>query len=588
MIIFIILLHNGYKNQKERDLQSNVQTVTKTYKLFIEQFLDSIYKEYQFNNKSFYNIHQYAQNAYLNNPNISLNSLKNNIKKHFSLNDFDIDIFLLDETYTITNATFEKDIGFNLSKIEDAKMYLDKTSKDSKIYVASNISIDRLEYVLKVYSYSKIKEGKYFEMGFKFDNPFYKDLSQNLEDIFQKTNNKLSLFSVSTAGKYQYRIDLLYKPHTSISKKEYEKTIEKFDIGKLTDDPFINAIRSKQIQNEIADDRYLVYVPLITKEDSTNLFYNSIGLKIDIDIAPYNESLAKTNQKFILFGIIIFVFLSVLYYFIRFSFYESIKRITNFFEKDQKVTDTYLLSKNDEFGVLVEKYNTLFDKFTNEVGLNTKLLEDNKRFIADTVHQIRTPLTNIMMNGEMIKKFQKDDSLSSFVDKIDSSINMLSDSYENLAYLTTYDSIEYNPVKLSLSDAINQKTKFFETISKVNQKKIISNIHKDINIFMNQIELERIIDNNISNSIKYGTKDRPIIINLSKSKDTVTVSFSTYGDPIKNKDMVFEKNYRENEARRGLGIGLYMVKDICEKYGVTYDLKCQDKQNIFSYTFKTI
>ena len=38
-----------------------------------------------------------------------------------------------------------------------------------------------------------------------------------------------------------------------------------------------------------------------------------------------------------------------------------------------------------------------------------------------------------------------------------------------------------------------------------------------------------------------------------------------------NKDE-FEKNYRENEAKRGLGLGLNMVKNICDKYKITYDV----------------
>ena len=49
---------------------------------------------------------------------------------------------------------------------------------------------------------------------------------------------------------------------------------------------------------------------------------------------------------------------------------------------------------------------------------------------------------------------------------------------------------------------------------------------------------------------------------------------------------VFEKNYRENEAKRGLGLGLNMVKGICQKYQIGYELSFKDGQNIFTYTFK--
>ena len=81
-----------------------------------------------------------------------------------------------------------------------------------------------------------------------------------------------------------------------------------------------------------------------------------------------------------------------------------------------------------------------------ELELNSNLLDENMRFIADTVHQIRTPLTNIMMNGEMIKKIPKKiKTMDTFIEQIDASISMLSNSYEDLAYLVTSNSISYKP-----------------------------------------------------------------------------------------------------------------------------------------------
>jgi signal transduction histidine kinase len=239
-----------------------------------------------------------------------------------------------------------------------------------------------------------------------------------------------------------------------------------------------------------------------------------------------------------------------------------------------------------EINFLHNNYNDLREKLLKEIELNSNLLKENKRFIADTVHQIRTPLTNIMMNGEMVKKFQKDDSLSSFIDKIDASINMLSNSYEDLSYITTSDTIEYPATKVNISSMLKNRIKFFSTISKVNKKEIISNIEDDIFIYINQIELERIIDNNISNGIKYATKDELIIINLFKNTDFIILEFKTFGNPIQNKNRVFEKNYRESEAKRGLGLGLNMVKNICDKYETTYSVTYKDNQNIFIYTFK--
>jgi nitrogen fixation/metabolism regulation signal transduction histidine kinase len=46
------------------------------------------------------------------------------------------------------------------------------------------------------------------------------------------------------------------------------------------------------------------------------------------------------------------------------------------------------------------------------------------------------------------------------------------------------------------------------------------------------------------------------------------------------------KSYKENESKRGLGLGLNMVKRICDKYKISYDVKYIDDQNIFIYKFE--
>jgi len=585
---FFFIIYNGYTNQKNKDLKSNINTVTQAYQFFIENSLKSIYKEYNTQQKLFYNIHKFSQNEYLKNTNTDLNSLKNKIKKEFNITNIDIDIYAIDKTYTITHSTFKKDIGFNLSVIEDAKNYLDKTKKDSKIYVASNISIDILDSNLNVYSYSKISDDKYFEMGFKFKNTFFRKLKHNINTNYKDSTNKVELYRViNTSDKKQIYNNLFKdKSKLNISKEEFQKNIKKFDINTPTDNKHINSIRLNKTLTEINDNSYIVYAPLLRKDTNEYLFYNNILMKLEIDISQFHQTLQQTKKNFYIFGFIVLLFLMILFYFIKYNFYKPMLKIIDTFDSEKKIEDEKLLQKKDEFGVLVEKYNKLYDSLNKEIQLNTNLLKENKKFIADTVHQIRTPLTNIMMNGEMVKKFQTDEKLSLFVDQIDASINMLSNSYEDLAYITSFDTIEYRSKKINLSELLNKRVKFFSTISKVNFKEIVSDIEDDIYININEMECERIIDNNISNGIKYATPNKPMSINLSKINNSVKIKFKTFGKPIKNKDKVFEKNYRENEAKRGLGLGLNMVKNICKKYDISYSVAYENKQNIFIYIFQ--
>ena len=114
----------------------------------------------------------------------------------------------------------------------------------------------------------------------------------------------------------------------------------------------------------------------------------------------------------------------------------------------------------------------------------------------------------------------------------------------------------------------------------------VAKIEDEIYVNMNEIELERIIDNNLSNAIKYGFKDKTIDVFLIKNKNEAILEFRTFSNKIKNRDMIFSKNYREDDAKRGLGLGLYMVSNICIKYDIKYEILYENEQNIFKYIFK--
>lgn len=582
LFIFLGTTYYFYEEQYKKDVQSYVKNEVLLHKKAIVSSIKNANLEFKKRKEFFYEIHQMALQIMKNNPNINLKDLQKNLKEEFKLVNTDVELYLIDKTYTIYQTTFSKDLGFNLSAVNEAKYFLDKTTKDGNIYLSDFTSTDSINMEYKLYSYAKLDDNRYLELGFidkRINNTAISTINENL-----KSSNKINLFVVLKNEKGFFNYELI-KNRNVVDKENFFKNIETFSFENINKNNILDVGLNFKEQISINDNIVTVITPLFD-ENMYNIFGGeNIVMKLQIDISDKKEFL-KNFETTINFSLtIISILLLVLYLFIKRHFTNPIDTISNSLKNSQKINDKTILLGNDELSDISNKYNILFDKLSKEIELNQNLLNENKRFIADTVHQIRTPLTNIMMNGEMVKRFQKDNTLSSFIDKIDSSVNMLSNSYEDLAYVTTYDSIEYKPTKISLSDMLEKRVKFFSTISKVNHKEINTNIQNDIFIYINQIECERIIDNNISNGIKYATKDKLITINLFKNNNLITLEFKTYGNPIKNKDKVFEKNYRENEAKRGLGLGLNMVKGICEKYNITHTVKYEDGQNIFTYIF---
>jgi PAS domain S-box-containing protein len=221
-----------------------------------------------------------------------------------------------------------------------------------------------------------------------------------------------------------------------------------------------------------------------------------------------------------------------------------------------------------------------------QVEKNQFLLDENKQFIADMVHQIRTPLTVIMTNSSLIE-MQSESQISSYTTQINSAINMLSNSYEDLSYIISNDTIEYKPMDIDFTDFINERVDFFEVIAQANGKTIHRHIESDIRVNMNDTELERLIDNNLSNAIKHSNDRSKIEVILEKNNSDMILKFISTGENISDVSMIFDKNYTEtHSAKRSLGLGLNMVKTICEKNSITYSAHSEDGINTFTYVFK--
>ncbi|MGB5506252.1 MAG: histidine kinase dimerization/phospho-acceptor domain-containing protein [Sulfurovum sp.] len=242
--------------------------------------------------------------------------------------------------------------------------------------------------------------------------------------------------------------------------------------------------------------------------------------------------------------------------------------------------------KTEEY-IAKKELESLHLKLQDQIEHNQLLLDENKIFIADMVHQIRTPLSVIMTNSSLIE-MKTDKDVSSYITQINSAINMLSNSYEDLSYIISNDTIEYKPVEIDLSDFLNERIDFFEVIAQANKKVISTNVDNGLKISMNDTELERLIDNNISNAIKHSNDKSEIEIVLErKSNPGVILQFISKGNDIHNVTKLFEKNYTENQgAKRSLGLGLNMVKMICEKNNIDYCAHSKNNTNTFTYIFK--
>lgn len=244
----------------------------------------------------------------------------------------------------------------------------------------------------------------------------------------------------------------------------------------------------------------------------------------------------------------------------------------------EKNRDLMQLNTNLE-KIVEEKTGAL--KRSNEY--TKELLKQQDRFVNNAIHEINTPLAIIMMNIELHNlKMPK----SSYLTKIEAAAKVLENIYEDLGYVVKKNRTPYPKEKLQMSQFLEERVAYFHDVAEGNDLTFKTNIEPDIFIYFSSVELQRIVDNNLSNAIKYATTKSVIQASLHVKDSKVEFSVTNRGKPIQKPEKLFERYYREDQARGGFGLGLNIVKEICDANDVKIDVISSDGQTSFVYTFE--
>jgi two-component system, OmpR family, sensor kinase len=115
---------------------------------------------------------------------------------------------------------------------------------------------------------------------------------------------------------------------------------------------------------------------------------------------------------------------------------------------------------------------------------------------------------------------------------------------------------------------------------------IESNIEQDIYILINPKQLQRVVDNNISNAIKYSYEENKIEVHFYIKDGVCSLSFKGYGVGIEKVNKIFTRYYREDVSKGGFGIGLNIVKSIIDSYEIQLNIESKINQgSTFKYDF---
>lgn len=195
-------------------------------------------------------------------------------------------------------------------------------------------------------------------------------------------------------------------------------------------------------------------------------------------------------------------------------------------------------------------------------------------FIKDTTHELNTPVSVIVANIEGIDTQHLDEKYAKKIRRVDIAARTISNIYNDLTYLILHNDIVVKNEDINLSRFLCERVDYFKVT--MEQKKIdfIRNVQEDIFIHMDRNKLGRLIDNLISNAIKYNKVKGSIEIKLDK--DSLEVIDTGVGIEKDKIDSIFERYHRvNNNSVGGFGIGLHIVAMICKEYNIDIDVNSE-------------
>jgi len=191
------------------------------------------------------------------------------------------------------------------------------------------------------------------------------------------------------------------------------------------------------------------------------------------------------------------------------------------------------------------------------------------KFIKDSAHELNTPITVLMTSTSMLKKGKNPEKMMRY---ILSSTKQISQIYNDIHFSAFNEINDDVYEEFNLKDLVKDSVEYFNDIS-ITKQIVINDDLDDCYILMDRTKTQKVVNNLISNAIKYS--DNNSIVNVS-IKDTI-LSVEDFGIGISKKEQkeIFKRYKRGTNIEGGFGIGLDIVKRISEEYDLKLDLKSE-------------
>ena len=225
-----------------------------------------------------------------------------------------------------------------------------------------------------------------------------------------------------------------------------------------------------------------------------------------------------------------------------------------------------------------------------------KAWTQQKEFIANASHELKTPLTVISTNTDVVLS-SPDDTVreqSKWLNYIKNETYRMTKLVNSLLYIAKYDAnrVELVYSKIDLSELLSSICLQYEPLVFEKQKKLITDIDKNIEISADEDKIKQVVNILMDNALKYSLENGFIKVSLKSPKPPtvcMTISNNSINIPEENLEKIFDRFYRVDDSRNrktgGSGLGLNIAKTIVESHKGTISAISKNNITAFVITF---
>ncbi|HEX4479586.1 MAG TPA: hybrid sensor histidine kinase/response regulator [Rudaea sp.] len=217
-------------------------------------------------------------------------------------------------------------------------------------------------------------------------------------------------------------------------------------------------------------------------------------------------------------------------------------------------------------------------QIARELKERTETLRLTEMFMAVLGHDLRNPLGAIMASAEVVGMASKDDQVKQFSTRILSSAQRMTRMIEDLLDVTRARVAGGIPIRPEPMDLQPVLDRVLNELRAIHPTRVIEvNSHGDLHGTWDSERLAQVVSNLATNALQHGAQDAPVSIDVDgRAQNEVSLCFRNGGGiPEDRRAALFDPFHdvsRMAESRNGLGLGLYIVREIVLAHGGNVDV----------------